>query len=78
MKQSLHRHVYSSATLRTDREASIDRLTRMFDYLLAHPEALPSQDDEEAAPVPLHRAVCDYLAGMTDRYFLRMYEKLLS
>jgi dGTPase len=78
LKQSLHRHVYSSATLRTDREASIARLTRMFDYLLAHPEALPPQDDEEALPVPLHRAVCDYLAGMTDRYFLRMYDKLLG
>ncbi|MCU1329784.1 MAG: putative deoxyguanosinetriphosphate triphosphohydrolase [Bryobacterales bacterium] len=77
MKQSLHRHVYSSPTLHADRETSITRLTRLFDYLLENPDKLPAQD-EDADPVPPHRAVCDYLAGMTDRYFFRVYDKLLG
>lgn len=77
MKQSLHRHVYSSPMLQSDRQTSIGRLTRMFDYLLEHPENLPQQDEDEI-PVPPPRAACDYIAGMTDRYFLRVYDKLLS
>ena len=28
--------------------------------------------------VPVHRAVCDFIAGMTDRYFLRFYEALFK
>jgi len=76
MKQALHRHVYSSPMLQADREESISRLTRMFGYLMENPDRLPTQEDGDATP--LHRAVCDYLAGMTDRYFFRVYEKLFG
>ena len=27
---------------------------------------------------PLHRGVCDYIAGMTDRFFNREYDRLIS
>jgi dGTP triphosphohydrolase len=29
----------------------------------------------DPAEKPLHRAVCDFIAGMTDRYFFRIYEE---
>ena len=64
----------------------MERLARLFGYLMAHPERLPdfrdppqpedSPDQPEAKP--LHRAVCDYIAGMTDGYFQRVYAALLS
>jgi dGTP triphosphohydrolase len=31
---------------------------------------------EESAGQPLHRQVCDYIAGMTDGYFVRTCEQL--
>ena len=73
MKRCLHANVYSSPTLSADRQASIERLTRMFLHLMDHPELLPPQDED--APLPLERAVCDFIAGMTDRYFFKTYEK---
>jgi len=79
LKQFLHRHVYSSAALAEDRRQSIERLGRLFAHLMAHPELLPHTDSETEDPVkPLHRAVCDYLAGMTDGYFQRVYAALLA
>lgn len=73
LKQALYRHVYSSRELQADRDDSIQKLSRLFDYLMDHPEALPPADPD--TPEPLHRSVCDYIAGMTDRFFERVYEK---
>ncbi len=73
LKKFLFRNVYSSGELGQERQESIERLTRMFRYLMDHPEKAPGLDPEK---MPRHRAVCDYIAGMTDRYFFRVYEGL--
>jgi len=75
MKRCLNRRVYSSDALARDRRESIERLTRMFEYLVANPEAVPGIDLENSS---LHRAVCDFMAGMTDRYFFRVYANLFG
>ena len=72
LKQFLYRHVYSSPALAEDRRQSIERLGHLFEHLMAHPELVPGTEQ------PLHRAVCDYIAGMTDGYFQRVYNTLLG
>jgi len=62
IKRFLYEHLYSSAELGQDRQDSMDRLSRLFGQLVARGED--------------HRSVCDFIAGMTDRYFLRYYESL--
>ncbi len=81
IKQFLHTHVYCSVELAEDRRRSMARLARLFEHLMAHPDLLPGNDGEDDSGVeskPLHRAVCDYIAGMTDGYFLRVYTALLG
>ena len=52
------------------------RLTRMFGYLmLASARWFLARSD---GAKPLHRAVCDFIAGMTDRYFFRVYGQLFG
>jgi dGTPase len=75
LKRFLYRNVYSSGTLGQERTESIARLTRLCGYLMEHPEQAPGLDPEKQ---PRHRAVCDYIAGMTDRYFFRVYEGLFG
>ena len=43
----------------------------LFDRLMSQPELLPALYREESAGQPLHRQVCDYIAGMTDGFFVR-------
>jgi dGTPase len=62
LKRFLFENVYSSAELAQGREASMARLRWVFDQLLA-------RGDQP-------RAACDFIAGMTDRYFLRFYASL--
>ncbi|MGD1073891.1 MAG: dGTP triphosphohydrolase [Bryobacteraceae bacterium] len=75
LKRFLLRRVYSSDALERDRSGSTEQLSRMFEYLMRHPEKVPGADP---AGRPLHRTVCDFIAGMTDRYFLTMYQTLLG
>jgi dGTPase len=69
LKRFLLANVYSSEALEQDRRESIAKLDRMFEYMLKRPEGL-------AGPEP--RDVCDFIAGMTDRYFLRLYDTLFE
>jgi dGTPase len=75
MKRFLLRKVYSSDALERDRLDSTEQLSRMFAYLMQNPEKVPGAD---VAGRPLHRTVCDFIAGMTDRYFLSTYQTLLG
>ena len=53
-------------------------LESLFNEYLADPRQLPPTDHRPAEDAPLERTVCDYIAGMTDRYALREYERLFD
>jgi dGTP triphosphohydrolase len=59
-----------------ERRHSTEKIARLFDYLLDHPEALPEGYAED--PQPAYRTVCDYIAGMTDGYLQRVCDQLLG
>jgi dGTPase len=73
LKQFLRASLYSSPVLEEDRTISTQRMSQLFDYLLANPSKLPEAHSSHAQPIAAHRAVCDYIAGMTDVYFHRTY-----
>ena len=79
LKRFLQKHVYHSHALADDRTRSMEHLSRLFAHLMKHPDLLPGGDaSERAGGEPLHRIVCDYIAGMTDGYFERVYTALLG
>jgi len=78
LKSFLHGHVYSSPALDEDRRRSTAMMGELFEFFLDHPERLPDQHRELATAEALHRVVCDYIAGMTDSFFRRTYEQMLS
>jgi dGTPase len=51
-------------------------LRLLFGYFTEHPEDVPEEIREAAAGEPVQRAVCDFLAGMTDRYAVRTFTNL--
>jgi dGTPase len=78
LKQFLHRHVYHSELLVEERRRSAALIAELFQFFLDHPDRLPPSYQEEAVAQPLHRVVCDYIAGMTDGFFLRTHRELLA
>jgi len=53
-------------------------IKELFNSYLERPEQLPPSDQKKITNFGLHRAVCDYIAGMTDRYALEEYKKLFN
>ncbi|MBN1121981.1 MAG: deoxyguanosinetriphosphate triphosphohydrolase [Anaerolineae bacterium] len=55
-------------------------ITELFNAYIAEPSQLPNSTKErwKAGDDQLERVVCDYLAGMTDRYALQEYQKLFD
>jgi dGTPase len=78
LKGMLVSHVYADVQLMEDRGAYVVKLGDLFDYLVKHPECMSSGYREHLETTPVHRVVCDYIAGMTDAYFTRIYRELLG
>lgn len=71
LKRFLRSTVYESEAVQKARGDSVARLGALFEFLLAHPDRMPAAYLQEAVHQPLHRQVCDYIAGMTDGFFDR-------
>jgi dGTPase len=76
LKDFLRRTVYESDRLAEDRKQTGDLIASLFEFFMEHPNRLPVSYLEESAGQPLHRAVCDYIAGMTDGFLIRTCEQM--
>jgi dGTPase len=77
VKAFLRKHVYRAEAVVAERKASMERMSWLFQYFITQPESLPAAYEAEAAGGrPRHRVVCDYIAGMTDRYFNQIYTQI--
>ncbi len=66
--------VYLRAEAQQEQQKAIALVTSLFAYYLEHPEAVPAEDMRTPGDLATH--VADYIAGMTDRFALRTYERL--
>jgi dGTPase len=78
LKQFLYRTVYVSPPLIEDRTRSMSMVAELFRFFCDHPDRLPESYGERASHEPVHRVVCDYLAGMTDAFFGRTFEAMIG
>jgi dGTPase len=78
LKDFLNANLYSHPRVGSERNVIVGRVRRLFDYYLEHPRGLPPFYFAQSREAPLHRVVCDYIAGMTDNYFLFQYRKHLG
>jgi len=75
-KAFLYKALYESKPLLPEKIKAEKVVTETFDYLVAHPEALPPSYQEKVAHEKMVRVVCDYIAGMTDHYVQDVWKKL--
>jgi dGTPase len=53
-------------------------ITNLFEAYKAEPQILPKQVEQEIDEYGLERAICDYIAGMTDRFAVEEHQKLFD
>jgi dGTPase len=74
MREFMFERVYLRDEARSEQEKAIGLVRTLFSYYLDHPEAVPAEYHRTPGDLPTR--IADYIAGMTDRYALRMYEQL--
>jgi len=78
IRQLLHQKVYRSEELAQERESTGHKVAVLFQLFMDQPGKLPQTYQQQAGEEPLHRLVCDYIAGMTDKFLVARYEELVD
>jgi len=79
LKQFLYENMYRHYRVVRMQVKAEDILSDLFNGYLREPAQLPAETQKRAtAKGGLHRVVCDYIAGMTDRFALNEHYKLFD
>ncbi|MBC7231452.1 MAG: deoxyguanosinetriphosphate triphosphohydrolase [Actinobacteria bacterium] len=73
LREFLFRRVYIGSVAKQEEDKAITVLRSLFDFYLEHPGELP--EEYRGGDEDLRVRVCDYVAGMTDRYAMRKYHE---
>ncbi|MHC5063642.1 MAG: dGTP triphosphohydrolase [Planctomycetota bacterium] len=68
----LRERFYKSEMVLSAMQKGRDRIRMAFAYLLQHPEQMPGAVRARIEAEGLERTVCDYVAGMTDRFLVKL------
>ena len=76
LREFLWKRVYESEAVHSDFHKATKILTELYHYLVDHTDYFLTLTKMESLYDSPERCVCDFLAGMTDRYTFNLYEKL--
>ena len=78
MKEFLTENLYKHYRVIRMSDKARRFMRKLFRIYLENPEQLPPTTKFRAKKEGPHRAICDYIAGMTDRYALDEYKKFFE
>ncbi len=78
LKAHLYRNLYQHPVVESRHRETDEIVERLFLHFVARPGMLPETYRNRIDKKGIHRCVCDYVAGMTDRYAYRMRDQILK
>jgi dGTPase len=76
LRAFLTEHVYTNSAAKAEEGKAMDLLISLYEYFVERPEEMPSLYLRILEKEGVGRAVCDYIACMTDRYAVDLYRRL--
>lgn len=76
LRSFMFENVYHNSVAKAEEAKAKDMLERLYLYFLKNPDKLPDEYKKIMAKFDKDRAVCDYIAGMTDVYSVNLYTEL--
>ena len=76
LRAFMFEHVYKNPVAKGEESKARRILQELFEYYLKHPDALPEDFQPQITFDGMARTVCDYIAGMTDKYAMYKYSEL--
>jgi dGTPase len=78
LRDFLYQNLYSNPRVREPNQRAVHMMEQLFLHCLHHPRHIGQQARRRARLDGLHRALCDYIAGMTDRYVVQEYQRWIG
>ena len=76
LRAFMFERVYRNPIAKGEESKAVDMLSRLFEYYIARPEALPGDFHPQLSFEGIERTVCDYIAGMTDNYAVDKFNEI--
>ena len=76
LRSFMFERVYRNPIAKGEESKAKAMLQRLFEYYVAHPDALPEDFHPQLSFDGMERTVCDYIAGMTDNYAVDKYTEI--
>ena len=73
LREFMFRAVYYTPVAKGEESKAQDMIRRLYDYYRRYPDKLPAEFQEIRLMEGEERAVCDYIAGMTDKYAVEQF-----
>ena len=78
LRRYLYKNLYFNAVVNEPHLRAKQLLRELFHFYLKHPKEVGEQARKQIRKAGLHRAVCDYIAGMTDRYAMQEHQRIFG
>ncbi len=76
LRKFLFDNVYETSVVHADFEKCAKILRDLYQYYRENPSIFEQESTYARSPEPLERRVCDFIAGMTDRYAISRWEEI--
>jgi dGTPase len=76
LREYLFKNVYVGSSAKTEEYKAKRMLQQIYQYYVENYNDLPNENSQLIKEVGVERVVCDYVAGMTDRYAITIYNKI--
>ncbi|MEY4385296.1 MAG: hypothetical protein RLY20_579 [Verrucomicrobiota bacterium] len=78
LRSYLYKNLYFNPVVHQPNMRAVRMLEQLFRHFIENPKEIGALSRKRIRKDGLHRAVCDYLAGMTDRYAIMEYQRLFG
>ena len=78
LRDYLYENLYYNPVVHQPNLRAVRLLDDLFHHYLSHPDEIGEKTRKRTRKAGLHRTVCDYIAGMTDRYALLEHQRLFG
>jgi dGTPase len=76
LRDFLYQNLYFNPVAHRPHERAVEAMSQLFRAYAANPRLMGESTQRRLGEVGLHRAICDYIAGMTDRFALEEYKRI--
>lgn len=76
LREFMFKNVYIGSAAKTEEGKAENMIRQLYRCLIQKPGLLPPEFSTMIEKEGIHRVVCDYIAGMTDRYAVKVFQSI--